>query len=239
MFREVSIVESREVLRLWLRGRGVRETARLAGVDRKTVRRYVAAAEAAGLDANGDEAQLTEAAVGAVLLALRSGRPPGRGRGWEQLEGERSFLRESLEQNLTLTKIHILLRRRGLTVPYRTLHRFCVAELGFGRDRTTVRVADCEPGQEVQVDYGRMGLVFDLLRQRRRLAWCLIFTSVFSRHMFCWLSFQQTVGAVIEGFEHAWAYFDGIFRVVIPDNLTPVVIKADPLTPRFNPTFLD
>jgi len=131
MFREVSIVESREVLRLWLRGRGVRETARLAGVDRKTVRRYVAAAEAAGLVANGDEAQLTEAAVGAVLLALRSGRPPGRGRGWEQLEGERSFLRESLERNLTLTKIHILLRRRGLTVPYRTLHRFCVAELGW------------------------------------------------------------------------------------------------------------
>ena len=239
MFREVSVVESREVLRLWLRGQGVRETARLAGVDRKTVRRYVAAGEAAGLVANGSEAQLTEAAVGAVLLALRSGRPPGRGRGWEQLERERSFLRESLEQNLTLTKIHILLRRRGLTVPYRTLHRFCVAELGFGRDRTTVRVADCEPGQEVQVDYGRMGLVFDLLRQRRRVAWCLIFTSVFSRHMFCWLSFQQTVAAVIEGFEHAWAYFDGIFRVVIPDNLTPVVIKADPLTPRFNPTFLD
>jgi len=61
---------------------GVRETARLAGVDRKTVRRYVAAGEAAGLVANGDEAQLTEAAVGAVLLALRSGRPPGRGPGW-------------------------------------------------------------------------------------------------------------------------------------------------------------
>ena len=69
MFREVSIVESREVLRLWLRGRGVRETARLAGVDRKTVRRYVAAGETAVLDANGAEAQLTEAAGGAVLLA--------------------------------------------------------------------------------------------------------------------------------------------------------------------------
>ena len=52
-----------------------------------------------------------------------------------------------------------------------------------------------------------MGLMFDLLRQRRRLAWCLIFTRVFSLHMFCWLSFQQTVAAVIECFEHAWAYF--------------------------------
>src|SRR5262249_37639090 len=34
-------------------------------------------------------------------------------------------------------------------------------------------------------------------------------------------------------------YFGGVFRVVIPDNLTPVVIKPDPLAPRFNLAFLD
>ena len=43
-FREVGVHEIREVLRLWLRGEGLRSVARLAGVDRKTVRRYVAAA---------------------------------------------------------------------------------------------------------------------------------------------------------------------------------------------------
>jgi hypothetical protein len=36
-FREVAVYEVREVLRLWLRGEGLRSTARLAGVDRKTV----------------------------------------------------------------------------------------------------------------------------------------------------------------------------------------------------------
>src|SRR5262249_3156094 len=109
----------------------------------------------------------------------------------------------------------------------------------YGRRKSTVRVADGEPGQEVQVDYGRMGLVPDLLRQRRRMAWCLIFTAVFSRHMFCWLTFEQTTQAVIEGFEQAWAYFGGVFRVVIPDNLSPVVTKADRLAPKFNLTFLE
>ena len=39
-FREVRVFEVREVLRLWLRGEGVRATERLVGVDRKTVRRY-------------------------------------------------------------------------------------------------------------------------------------------------------------------------------------------------------
>ena len=41
-FREVRVFEVREVLRLWLRLRGCARAERLAGVDRKTVRRAVA-----------------------------------------------------------------------------------------------------------------------------------------------------------------------------------------------------
>ncbi|HKS51873.1 MAG TPA: helix-turn-helix domain-containing protein [Pseudonocardiaceae bacterium] len=40
-YREVSVIEVKEILRLWLDGRSLREVAILAGVDRKTVRRYV------------------------------------------------------------------------------------------------------------------------------------------------------------------------------------------------------
>ena len=47
-FREVSVVEVREVLRAWLSGVGLRTVAEQAGVDRKTARRYVQAAEEAG-----------------------------------------------------------------------------------------------------------------------------------------------------------------------------------------------
>ena len=49
-FREVPVYEINEVLRLWLGGEGYRSVARLTGVDRKTVRRYVEAAMAAGMD---------------------------------------------------------------------------------------------------------------------------------------------------------------------------------------------
>ena len=45
-FREV---EAREVLWGWLEGHGLRTVAGRAGVDRKTARRYVSAAQAAGL----------------------------------------------------------------------------------------------------------------------------------------------------------------------------------------------
>ena len=68
-FREVSVVEVREVLRAWLEGRGLRKVAERAGVDRKTARRYVAAAEAAGLARD----------AGVEAVDRRAGRRGGRG----------------------------------------------------------------------------------------------------------------------------------------------------------------
>jgi putative transposase len=48
-YRELHVVEVKEVLRLWSRGRGFRTVAQRTGVNRKTVRRYVEAAKKAGL----------------------------------------------------------------------------------------------------------------------------------------------------------------------------------------------
>jgi hypothetical protein len=79
-FREVSVVEVREVLRAWLAGTGLRTVAQRAGVDRKTARRYVAAAEAAGLVRTDGEAQLTDELIGQVVDAVRPGGHGRRGR---------------------------------------------------------------------------------------------------------------------------------------------------------------
>jgi len=239
-FREVSVYEIREVLRLWLRGTGYREIARLSGVDRKTVHRYIEAAQEAGLDRGVGEQKITDEIIGAVVEAVRPARPAGHGKTWELLKAHRDFLETKIGADLKLTKVHDLLHREtGVEVPYITLYRFCVAELGFGRSRTTVRINDCEPGAEVQVDFGRMGLIPDLQKGGRRVVWALIFTSVYSRHMFVFLAYRQTLESVIEGFEAAWEFFEGVFKVVIPDNLKPVVNKADPINPRLNDGFLE
>jgi predicted DNA-binding transcriptional regulator YafY len=63
-FREVALSEIREVLRAWLTGAGLRQVAGQAGVDRKTARRYVEAAVAAGLARDGGAGQLSDELVG-------------------------------------------------------------------------------------------------------------------------------------------------------------------------------
>src|SRR5262245_13389474 len=48
-FRELTMIEIREVIRRWLAQQGLRETAREVGLDRKTVRRYFAALDELGV----------------------------------------------------------------------------------------------------------------------------------------------------------------------------------------------
>src|SRR3954452_10628668 len=248
-FREVSVVEVREVLRAWLAGAGLRTVTARAGVDRKTARRYVEAARAAGLTREVGATAVTDELVGLVVEAVRPARPNGHGAGWETLLGHEEQIRSWVagsevdgvkQAPLSIVKIEELLARQGVRVPYRTLHRFAVERCGFRTGRgSTVRVVDGEPGVEGQIDFAQMGLLLDPETGRRRRVHALIFTAVLSRHMFVWFSYSQTQTAVIAGCEAAWAFFGGAFKVLIPDNLTPVVPKADAVNPRFSVGWLD
>jgi len=199
----------------------------------------VQAAEQAGVVRDGSLGQLCDGLIGQVVAAVRPSRPAGHGSAWQLLQAEQERITTWVGKDLTVVKIGDLLARRGVVVPYRTLHRFCVQCCGFGRGGTTVRVADGEPGVECQIDFGRMGLIFDPAAGRRRTVHALIFTAVYSRHMFVWLTFSQTLEAIIAGCEAAWAYFGGVFKVLIPDNMKAIVAEADPVNPRFTVGWLD
>jgi len=171
---------------------------------------------------------------------VRPHRMDGHGQAWATLLAKRDKVEGWVTAGVAGVKICELLARDGVVVPERTVQRFIAAEFGPRRGQgSTVRVADGEPGHELQIDFARLGLLDDPESGRRRVCHALIFTAVFSRHMFVWLSFTQTTEAVIAGCEAAWRFFGGVFRVLVPDNLTPVVTKADGLEPRFNEAFVE
>jgi hypothetical protein len=155
-------------------------------VDRKTARRYVQAGIEAGLARDGGGAQLTDELIGQVAQVVRPARPGGHGQAWELLESCQEQIAGQVKAGLSVVKIGVLLERRGIVVPYRTLHRFCVERCGFGRTASTVRVCDGEPGAECQLDFGYLGLLADPVSGRQRKVHALIFTAVCSRHMFVW-----------------------------------------------------
>lgn len=238
-FREVGVVEVREVLRGWLEGAGLRTVAERAGVDRKTARRYVEAGQAAGLVREAGFAAVDDELVGEVIAAVRPARPDGHGQAWEALAAREAQIREWVGDGLSIVKIEELLTRSGTAAPYRTVHRFAVEQCGFRVKTTTVRVNDGQPGVECQIDFAQLGFITDVESGKRRRVHVLIFTAVVSRHMFVWLTYSQTLSAVIAGCEAAWAYFGGVFKVLIPDNLKAVVTDADAVNPRLSVGWLD
>ena len=165
-FREVSVVQVKEALRRWLNGDGERPIARGVGIDRKTARRYIAAAVEFGVDRDGGEGQLSEELIGQVVERVRPHRPDGHGEAWRVLLGEEERIKGWVSEELTVVKIGILLARRGVVVPHRTLARFAVERAGRAGGPTTVRVDDPPPGVELQVDFGRLGLIADGDRRR-------------------------------------------------------------------------
>ena len=137
MYREVTMLEVKEVLRLWraaCRRNGSPPSwgsirRRSAGI---CVRRRRQACPATAGPVTDDE-------VREVLLALQpaGGRP--RGDGWAACEAQRDGDSSAgSADGLRLTKIRKLLVRQGVAIAYPTLYRFAVLELQFGQTATTM-----------------------------------------------------------------------------------------------------
>jgi hypothetical protein len=116
-FREVSVVQVKEALRRWLKGEGERPIAHGVGVERKTARRYIAAAVELGVDRSGGEDQLSDELIGQVLERVRPHRIDGHGEAWRSLLAEEEHIKAWVKQDLTVVKIGILLTRRGGPAP--------------------------------------------------------------------------------------------------------------------------
>ena len=116
MYREVTMVEVKEVLRLWRAGLPKKRVAAQLGLAPRTVRRFVAAATAAGVRV--DAGAVTDDEVRDTLLALQplGGCPPGDG--WAQCAAHRPTIERWLGDGLRLTKIQKLLTRQGVGITY-------------------------------------------------------------------------------------------------------------------------
>jgi transposase len=241
-YREIPMIDVKEVLRRWSAGHGERKIAREIGRDRKTVARYVKAATTLGLERG---CELTDTVVHEVAQCVQARPLVSPSDEWSEVARHRPLIERWLAGDretrpLKLTKIHTLLARdHDLEASYDTLRRFAHKELAWRERPSTVRIDDAPPGQEAQVDFGLMGLLLDPESGKKRKLWALIVTLVFSRHQFVWPTFLQTTEVVCEGLDRAWIFFGGIIATLIPDNAKAMINDPDALDPTLVPAFLD
>ncbi len=237
-YKEVLRVDITEVIRRWQAGNSRRQIASGTGLSKDTVGKYIAAAEELGVSPEGPaptDEQLSRLAVIGQPGPRRPAAPtedklaPWGDQIYQWLTGDR----------LQLTRIQELLAERDCRVSYASLLRFVDRRNWRRRSRVTVRMEDTAPGEVAEVDFGRLGLIYDPDSGRRRTVWALIVVLGYSRHCFLWPTFSQKLEDVIAGLESAWAFFGGIPKYLVTDNCPPAVATADALHPTFTKGFLE
>jgi transposase len=243
-YREIGMWEILEVLRRVARGERRRAIERVTGRSRSTIRRWLRAARKLGWEpGQGEPDESLAVAVAQRVRPVRDEASPGasQARLLPHRERIRAWLASDDEhRGLRLTKVQQLLVRQGVDVPYSSLHRFAVQHCGFAdRRRLTVRRAETAPGELAEVDFGRLGLVWDPEVERRRVHHALLVTLVYSRHQYIYVTPSQKIPDLIAGLEEAWAFFGGVTTRAVLDNLKAAITKADRYDPIFERTFAE
>lgn len=237
-YKEFSRVEITEIIRIWQTGSGIRPLSRLSGLSRNTIKKYLNAAADCGLSRAGPpptEEQLISLVQLNTVGRTREVIPTARLlEPW--LEVIRNWIKK---EHLQLTRIQELLKQRGCEVSYSSLYRYVIRNGWERSSHTTVRMKDTEPGQVAEMDFGRLGLMWDHESGRKRLALGMVVTLAYSRHHFLWPLFGQTLAEIIEGLEACWTFFGGVPHYLVIDNFAAAVAGTDPLNPRLTRGFLE
>ena len=151
---------------------------------------------------------------------------------------ERWLAGDNETRPLRLTKIHTLLvRNHALRASWRFAHE----ELEWREKPSTVRVDDAAPGQEAQVDFGKMGPSWTRRPARSACSGRCDHARLqpVPVRVADAPTFRQSTEVVCEGLDRAWMFFGGIIRTLIPDNTKAMILDPDAIAPTLVSAFLD
>jgi transposase len=207
-----------DIIRRLQQGEGERRIARDMNISRGTVRKYHEIAKQNNLmEKTGDlpsDSELKEM-LGPGVQAPQQ---------LSTVEPYRAKIEEWLKQGVEMTAIWLRLQENyGYKGGYSSIRRF-VHRLNPGEPEVFIRVQS-EPGEDMQVDFGTVGELYDPETKRLRTAYVFVATLGYSRHQYAELVFDQKTVTWIALHKRAMEYFGGVPRRVIPDNLKAAVLQ--------------
>ncbi|BCB73693.1 hypothetical protein GCM10022251_82680 [Phytohabitans flavus] len=242
--RTFDVVDVTEIFIHWYAGRSISEVGTSLGVDRKTIRKYLAPAVAAGFVPGGPAMSQQDWAALVTRWFPQLADTRLRQVTWPQIAKHHEYITAQLKLGVTQATIHQRLRdEHGLTASVASLKRYVAANLPeqVRRDRVVVLrdETDFPPGEEAQIDYGHLGHWVDSATGKRRRVWAFAMVLACSRHMFVRPVLTMDQRAWTEAHIEAFAFFGGTPRRLVPDNLRTGVDKPDLYDPKINRSYAE
>jgi transposase len=210
---QLKVNQQHTIVALRLQGWSKRRIARELALDRATVRKYLAPAEAKSP---------TNPQTGS---ATRFG-PVSSCEAW------REPIEQALAAGLSIRRIHQdLVAERQFAGSYFAVRRFVLQRVSS--QELPFRRMECEPGRELQVDFGKAGWVLQEGKRRRPHLFRAVLSH--SRKGYCEAVWRQTCESFIRCLENAFRHFGGVTATVVIDNLKAGVVLADWYDPEINP----
>jgi transposase len=200
-------------------GESERKIAQDMQISRATVHKYHEIAKTKGfLEKTGTRPSNSELkeALGPGVQAPRQ---------TSTVEPYRETIQEWMKQGVEMTAIWLRLQENfGYKGGYSSIRRF-VHRLEPVTPEAFIRVHS-EPGEDMQVDFGAVGQLYDPVTKKMRNAYVFVATLGYSRHQYAELVFDQKIATWIGLHKRAFVSFGGVPKRVIPDNLKSAVTKA-------------
>jgi transposase len=241
--RTFDVIDVTEVLMHWHAGRSLLGMSESLGVDRKTIRKYIAPAVAAGI-APGGPAK-SEAEWQALVREWFPGLADTRLRQvtWPAIAVHHDYIVAQLKTGVRMSTIHQRLRdEHGLAASAPSLRRYIAANVPEEARRAQVTVwnpRQAEAGEEAQIDYGMLGRWLDPVTGKLRTIWAFVMVLACSRHMFVRPVVKMDQRAWTECHVEAFAFFGGVPARLVPDNLKTGVDKPDLYDPKLNRSYAE
>jgi len=235
--RKIAMLEIREVIYQWQKGKRSRAISRSLGAARNTVRGLLRKAQTLGLKPESEQEE-TEKIIERLIKERYSRGDPG------PAQRHLSLHHKKIEAWLTspyMTKTQMvrLFKEEGEKVSEASLRRY-IKEHFTELVRTTSTVhLEIEAGQQAQVDFGYVGLMKDPISGKMRKAWAFIMSLAYSRYRFVRFVFRQDIKSWIDCHVRAFNFFGAVPKTVLLDNLRAGVLKPDIYDPTINRTYAE
>ena len=242
--RTFDVIDVTEILVHWHAGRSLNEMSGSLGVDRKTIRKYVAPAVAAGIVPGSGPAKREgewQDLVREWFPELADTRL--RQVTWPAIGEHHEYIAEQLRAGVRMSTIHQRLRdERGLAASVASFRRYVAASIPEEARRSQVTVwnpRQAEAGEQAQIDYGQLGRWLDPVTGKLRTVWAFVMVLACSRHMFVRPVLKMDQRAWTECHVEAFGFFGGVPARLVPDNLKTGVDKPDLYDPKLNRSYAE